>query len=97
MKDFAWVDTGEDLIAYRGRMKEHLPESEKRAIRLMGVRLLLYLVLPVAGLVLAFALSRRNPGGASGYMVGAAMGCVLAIIVGKLIPRPTRIDFRRYV
>ena len=96
LEEFEWADTKERLNVYRMRLKSHVPAREVRARRWMGVRLLLYLLLPVAGLVLAFFLSGRRYSG-PGFMVGAAAGFVVAIIVGKLIPRPGRIDFRRYV
>jgi hypothetical protein len=95
LDEFEWADTRETLSVYRVRLLSHVPAKEVRARRLVGVRLLMYLLLPLAGLILAFALSARRS--APAYMTGAAGGFVVAIIVGKAIPRPTHIDFRRYV
>src|SRR5687767_4346201 len=84
LDEFAWADTGENIEAYRKRLKSFVPPEYGKAQALKKLRLALFILLPLAGVAIAGAFfDRSSP---TPLMVCAAAGLVVATILFFLFP-----------
>jgi hypothetical protein len=95
LDEFAWADTGENIEAYRKRLKSFVPPEYAKAQSLKKLRVALFILLPLAGFAVANLFADRSS--PTPFLLSAAVGLVLAIALSFLFPKTPRLNFRRYV
>ncbi len=93
---FSWIDTGENLAAYRQRLATLPPHSGKRVwwvrpLVVIGPTLLLALILEI---VMRFKSANDRPG--AGLQMGAMIGFLGGAGTVILMNRANPIDYRAY-
>ena len=97
LASFEWVDTGEDLLAYRNRVRNKAPAILKIW---SGVQAVVLIFFDVLGVAIGAATGGGLTETPTGSVIGALVGMVLAVALGPLVLWPInrllRVDFRRY-